>query len=91
MVHVTKKNHENINSLVRRFSKLVRESGLISDVRSKKYYQKKRSKSVMQDSAAWREKVRKLRRELIKRGELQYGEKIDPERLRREIEKVESN
>lgn len=87
VVKVVKNEKENTNSLIRRFSQSVRASGVLSEVRRKRYYQGPKSKRQKKASALWRNKIGGLRRELIKLGEVEKGRKIDPERIRKEFQK----
>ncbi len=86
MVKVTKFEQENTGSLIRRFSQKVKESGLLYDVRRKQFYHEPKSRRQKKESALWRNKIGKLRHRLLKLGEIQKGQKIDPERIRKEFQ-----
>ena len=85
MVKVVKKERENASSLIRRFSQKVKESGILYEVRRKRYFHEKKSRRQKKDAALWRTKIRNLRRRLLKLGEIQKGQKIDSERIRKEL------
>lgn len=89
MVKVKRQDKENINSLLKRFSKKVRNSGKLHKSRKAQYYQPKKSETKQKEYALWKMKVRKIRDKLLKRGEIRRGQKIEPERLRKELEKLE--
>jgi ribosomal protein S21 len=86
MVKVTRLERENVSSLMRRFSMSVKESGVLSEVRRKRYYREQPTKRQEKLSALWRNKIGKLKRRMIKMGEIQKGQKIDPERIRKEFQ-----
>ena len=86
MVKVIRRDKENINSLLRRFSQKVKESGLLRAAHKKQFYSPPKNKRAQKESALWREKVRALRKRLIKLGELERGRKIDPEKIRKELQ-----
>ena len=83
MVHVSKQNRENVNGLIRRFSMRVREAGIIHEVRAQRFRNKKKSKRKLKDAALWRNEVVDIKRKLIKLGEIERTQKVDPERLRK--------
>lgn len=83
---VTKHEKENTSSLIRRFSKNVKESGILSEARAKQFYKTPKNKRQKKVAALWREKIRGLRKQLLKMGEIQRNQKIDPERIRKEFQ-----
>jgi len=87
MVKVTKFEKENSGSLIRRFSQTVKASGILREVRKKRYYREPKSERQQKASALWRKKIGGLRHRLLKLGEIEKGEKIDPERIRKEFQK----
>lgn len=89
MVKVNRNQKENINSLLKRFSKKVRGSGKLHKARKAQYHEPKKSEFKQKEYALWKKKVRKIRDRLLKRGEIRRGQKIEPERLRKELEKLE--
>jgi len=87
MVKVTKFDKENSGSLIRRFSMKVKESGILAEVRQKRYFKSPKTERQKKDSALWRNKISDLRRRLMKMGEIEKGQKIDRERIRKEFQK----
>lgn len=82
MIEIRKKERESTTSLLRRFSKKVRQSGVMLNARKNRFYEKPRSKYQQKTTALRREKLRALRRELLKTGEIGPREKIDLSKLR---------
>lgn len=91
MVKVNREDNETVNSLIRRFSQKVRNSGRLQEVRNNQYYENDKSEKQKKEYALWKRKVRKIRKKLLKRGEIGRGEKIEPERLRKELDKLNEN
>ena len=58
MLQVTRKDDESVENLIRRFNKKVIQSGVLSDARQKKYFQKPASKTEARKSAI-RKRIRK--------------------------------
>ena len=87
VVKVTRFEKENPSSLIRRFSMRVKESGILAEVRQKRYYRSPKTERQKKDSALWRNKIGQLRRKLLKIGEVEKGQKIDRERIRKEFQK----
>ncbi len=87
VVKVTKFERENSSSLIRRFSQTVKTSGILREVRKKRYYREPKSERQQKASALWRKKIGGLRYRLLKLGEVEKGKKIDPERIRKEFQK----
>lgn len=86
MVKAVRQDRENVSSLLRRFSMNVKESGILSEVRQKRYYREQPTKRQEKLSALWRNKIGKLKHKMVKMGEIQKGQKIDPERIRKEFQ-----
>ncbi len=82
MIEVNKKEKESTNNLMRRFSRKVRQSGLIYDARKNMYRKRNKNKNQQKRTALRREKLRRLRRVLLKRGELNPREKMDLSKIR---------
>jgi len=82
MIEVKKKKRESTGSLLRRFNKRVRQSGVLWTSRQNRYFEKPKNKQQQKMSALRREKLRKLRRRLIKTGQLDPREKIDLSKIR---------
>ena len=87
MIEVKRKEKESSASLLRRFQKKVRQSGVLMSARKNKYYEKPKNKRQQKVSALRREKLRALRRRMIKTGELDPREKIDLSKV--DLSKVE--
>lgn len=69
-VEVEKKNNENTTSLIRRFTKQVRESGVLTRVRSLRYYKRPPSKDVRKKDTLKHLKKKAHREKLIKLGKI---------------------
>jgi len=82
MIEVKKKKRESTGSLMRRFNKRVRQSGVLLSARKNQYFEKAQNKRQQKVSALRREKLKKLRRKLIKTGQLDPREKIDLSKIR---------
>lgn len=86
VVKVTRQEKENTNSLIRRFSGQVKKSGILHEARRKRYHKNPKSKREKKEAALWGNKVSELRHRLLKLGEIRKGKKIDPERIRKELQ-----
>lgn len=82
MIEIKRKERESTSSLLRRFSKKVRQSGVLLLARKNRFHEKPRNKRHQRVSALRRERLRTLRRKLLKTGQLQPGEKIDLSKIR---------
>lgn len=67
-LEVTKKERETSQSLVRRFSKRVKQSGLLIRARKKKYKQRKKSRQLKNRAALRREEKKKEYQRMKKLG-----------------------
>ncbi len=83
MIELRKKEKESTTSLLRRFSRKVRQSGVLISARRKMFYHRPKNKRQIRLTAQRRRGLRELRAELIKMGELEPGEKIDLSKIRR--------
>jgi len=70
MVKVYKKEKESSQQVLRRFSKIIKRSGILRDVREKKYYQKPKSGQLQKRSALKKKELREEYNRLKKLGEL---------------------
>jgi len=70
MVQVRKRDNESSDSLVRRFSRKVQQSGILLQARKVRYYQRKKSKKKVRDAAQRRTELQAERERLIKLGEI---------------------
>lgn len=82
MIGVTKKKRESTSALLRRFSREVRQSGILYEARRKRYHTKPKSDNQQKESALRREKLKKLRRKMLKTGQIGPKEKIDLSKVR---------
>lgn len=74
MVEVRKKPRESTASLIRRFSRAVQVSGVLSKVKSKKFKSRPMTERQQKKRALMREQLRRLRNNLEKTG--QYSEDV---------------
>ncbi len=70
MVEVRKRDNENSDSLIRRFSRKVQESGVLLQARKVQFYQRKKSKKKIREEAQRRTELQAERERLIKLGEI---------------------
>lgn len=82
-IEVKRKEKETVGSLLRRFSRRVQQSGILFRVRKNRFYKKPKTKREKKESALRRQELCKLREELIKAGQLQEGEMIPQEKIRK--------
>jgi len=68
MVEVRKRDKESSDSLVRRFSNVVRGSGILLEARKKRFHVTKPNKKARRDAAQRRTELTKERDKLIKLG-----------------------
>jgi ribosomal protein S21 len=68
VVTVRKKEKENIESLLRRFSRKVQQNRILINARKSMFREKIQSKSKRRQSAIYRDKMRAQREKLIKLG-----------------------
>lgn len=82
MIQVKKKDRETSESLIRRFSRCVQQSGILLTVRQGRFYEKPKSRRQIRESAQYRAKIRKEVEKLKKIG------KFDEEALKRIKKKI---
>lgn len=82
MIEVKKKDRETSESLIRRFSRRVHQSGVLLSARKGRFYAKPKSRRQVRESAQYRAKVRKEADKLKKIG------KFDEEALKRIKKKI---
>lgn len=70
MVEVHKRENESSDSLIRRFSRKVQQSGILLQARKVRYYQRKKSKKKLREEAQRRSELQMERDRLIKLGEI---------------------
>ncbi len=76
MIEVKKKDRESSESLIRRFSRRVQQSGVLVHVRKNRFRVEEKTKRQMREGAMYKEKVRKVVNKLKKMG------KFDEENFR---------
>ncbi len=59
MIQVKKKDNETSESLIRRFSRRIQQSGVLVNARKKRFQSKKKSKQKQRDDALYKTKIRK--------------------------------
>lgn len=87
MVQVTRKPNENVGSLLRRFSRLIQQTGLILRAKKRRYFEKTPSERVEKKRAIMREHLRALRQRLEKMG--QYNEETfeeEKQKIKQELD-----
>jgi ribosomal protein S21 len=86
-IEVRKKDRESSTSLLRRFVRRVQQSGVLVNARKGRFYAKGKTRRQKKQSALRREELRKLRTKLYKAGQIQEGEMIPWEKVRRHLGK----
>lgn len=69
-VEVRKRDNESSDSLIRRFSRKVQQSGVLLQARKIRYFERKKSKKRVREAAQRREELKAERDRLIKLGEI---------------------
>jgi ribosomal protein S21 len=70
MVEVRRRQHEGVESLFRRFSRKVQQSGVLLQARKIRFYSRKKSRTKRREEAQRRTKLLQERERLIKLGEI---------------------
>lgn len=70
MVEVRKRDNEGTESLVRRFSRKVQQSGVLLQARKIRFYARKKSRRKVREEAQRRTELQAERERLIKLGEI---------------------
>lgn len=70
MVEVKRRDNEGPDSLVRRFSRKVQQSGVLLQARKIRYYTRKKNRRLLREEAQRRAELTAERDRLIKLGEL---------------------
>ncbi len=70
MIEVKKKEGESVDSLIRRFSKKVQQSGIILRTKKRQYFESAKSKTEQRTSAVRRQQIRERKEYLRKTGQL---------------------
>ena len=82
MIELKRKDRESTGGLLRRFSKKVRQSGVLLNARKNRFHEKHISKRQKRVTALRRERLKSLRRKMLKTGEIGPREKIDLSKIR---------
>ena len=83
MIELRKKDKETSTNLLRRFTKKVRQSGVLMKARKNMFRQRVKNKRKIKESALRRNKLKELRAEMVKLGEIEPGEKMDLSKVSR--------
>jgi ribosomal protein S21 len=86
-IEVKKKDREPTSSLLRRFVRRVQQSKVLLDARKNRFYTKDKTRRQAKQSALRREELRKLREKLFKAGQVNEGELIPKEKIRKLLNK----
>ncbi|MBI4812778.1 30S ribosomal protein S21 [Candidatus Falkowbacteria bacterium] len=86
-IEVTKRDREPTGSLLRRFVRRVQQSRVLLDARTKRFYLKDKTRRQTKESALRREELKKLREKLFKAGQVNEGELIPKEKIRKLLNK----
>lgn len=70
MVEVRKRDNESTDSLIRRFSRKVQQSGVLLQARKIRFYERKKSKHRQREEAQRKAELQAERERLIKLGEI---------------------
>lgn len=71
MIEEKRKNRESAESLIRRFSRRVRQSGVLMQARKSRFRTKDKTKREMISGALYKEKVRRVVNKLKKMGKFE--------------------
>lgn len=82
-VSVKRKDGESTGSLLRRFSYLIKRSGVLNVARKKSFFHKEKNKRQRKDEAIKREKILAYRRELEEAGVINPGQPIPQELMKK--------
>ena len=81
MVEVRKKQNESTGSMLRRFNRLIKQTGVLVNAKKSKYFKKKANERVEKQTAIMREELGSLRKRLEKMGT--YSEEVFDEEKRK--------
>ncbi len=70
MLEARKREHENSEGLVRRFTRIVQQSGVLIQAKKVRYYEPKKSRNRIREEAQRRSELQSERDRLIKLGEI---------------------
>lgn len=83
MIELRKKDKETSANLLRRFTKKVRQSGVLMKARKNMFCIRPKNKRKTKESALRRNKLKELRAEMVKLGEIEPGKKMDLSKISR--------
>lgn len=78
MVEVRKRDNEGTDSLVRRFSRKVQQSGVLLQARKIRFHARKKSRRKLREEAQRRTELQTERERLIKLGEIDEFAPVNP-------------
>ena len=81
MVEVRKKQNESVGSMLRRFNRLMQQTGVLVNAKKKRYFSKKANERKEKQTAIMREELSSLRKRLEKMGT--YSEEVFEEEKRK--------
>ncbi len=81
-VEVRRKEREPVGSLLRRFTRRVKQSGVLLSARRSRFYQKNKTKRQVKESALRREQLRAQRKDMMKMGLIEEGQLIPKEQIK---------
>lgn len=81
MVEVRRKQNESTGSMLRRFNRLIKQTGVLVNAKKKKYFSKKANERREKQTAIMREELSALRKRLEKMGT--YSEEVFDEEKRK--------
>jgi len=82
-VSVKRKDGETTGSLLRRFSYLIKRSGVLNMARKRSFFRKSKNKRQKKETALRREKILAYRRELEEAGIISPGQPIPSELMKK--------
>ena len=82
MIELRKKDKESTLNLLRRFTKKVRQSGVLLRARKKMFRQRSPSKLKIKHSALRRNQLKELRADLNRLGLIEPGQKMDLSKIK---------
>ena len=83
MIELRKKDRETSANLLRRFTKKVRQSGVLMKARKNMFRIRPKNKRKTKESALRRNMLKDLRAKMVKLGEIEPGEKMDLSKISR--------
>ena len=87
MVEVKRKQNESVGSMLRRFNRLMQQTGVLVNAKKKRYFSKKANERKEKQTAIMREELSSLRKRLEKTGT--YSEEVFDEEKRKVKQKLD--